>query len=139
MARYAMQHKVTTPKKLEGFDLEGYAFAPAASSPTALFSAAGPTMSTTVAMTSNHPRIAPMDRRPGPGRATAPNRCCKSMKTSGWNEDVAIDAMETTLRGHLNEQAVAQRPAAVVKVPEPDIDDSPLYLDAGDRRVACCR
>ena len=33
MARYAVQHKVATPKKLEGFDLEGYAFHPAASSP----------------------------------------------------------------------------------------------------------
>jgi prolyl 4-hydroxylase len=32
----------------------------------------------------------------------------QSMKTSGWDEDVAIDAMEQHLRGHLNEQAVAQ-------------------------------
>ena len=31
MARYAAQHKVKTPKQLEGFDLHGYAFAPAAS------------------------------------------------------------------------------------------------------------
>ena len=31
MARYAAQHRVATPKRLEGFDLEGYAFAPAAS------------------------------------------------------------------------------------------------------------
>ena len=31
MARYAITHKVTTPRKLEGFDLEGYAFAPDAS------------------------------------------------------------------------------------------------------------
>ena len=36
MARYAVQHKVATPKKLEGFDLEGYAFHPAASSPERL-------------------------------------------------------------------------------------------------------
>lgn len=28
MARYAIQHKVATPKGLTGFDLEGYAFAP---------------------------------------------------------------------------------------------------------------
>ena len=60
----------------------------------------------------------------------------QSMKTSGWDEDVAIDAMETTLRGHLNEQAVAQGLPPSSKVPEPDIADSPLYLDAGDRRVA---
>jgi cytoplasmic iron level regulating protein YaaA (DUF328/UPF0246 family) len=31
MARYAAQHRVATPKRLEGFDLEGYVFAPAAS------------------------------------------------------------------------------------------------------------
>ena len=28
MARYAAQHKIASPQKLEGFDLEGYAFAP---------------------------------------------------------------------------------------------------------------
>jgi prolyl 4-hydroxylase len=59
----------------------------------------------------------------------------QSMLASGWNEDVAIEAMETTLRGHLEEQAVAQGlpPAAVV--PDPKLEESPLYLDAGDRRV----
>lgn len=36
MARYAIQHGVTTPRKLEGFDLEGYAFDAAASSPERL-------------------------------------------------------------------------------------------------------
>ena len=36
MARYAAQHKLATPKRLEGFDLEGYAFAPAASEPDRL-------------------------------------------------------------------------------------------------------
>ena len=35
-AMRAAQHKVATPKKLEGFDLEGYAFAPAASEPDRL-------------------------------------------------------------------------------------------------------
>ncbi|MDO5693220.1 MAG: peroxide stress protein YaaA [Pseudomonadota bacterium] len=36
MARHAAQHQVDTPKKLEGFDLDGYAFAPAASEPDRL-------------------------------------------------------------------------------------------------------
>lgn len=36
MARYAIQHGVTTPRKLEGFDLEGYAFDAAASAPERL-------------------------------------------------------------------------------------------------------
>jgi cytoplasmic iron level regulating protein YaaA (DUF328/UPF0246 family) len=36
MARYAIEHKVKTPKGLEGFDLEGYALAPAVSQPDRL-------------------------------------------------------------------------------------------------------
>ncbi len=36
MARYAVQQRVTTPRKLEGFDLDGYAFEPAASEPDRL-------------------------------------------------------------------------------------------------------
>lgn len=60
----------------------------------------------------------------------------QSMKASGWDEEVAIEAMESTLRGHLDRQAEAQGLPPSVPVPEPDIADSPLYLDAGDRRVA---
>lgn len=36
MARWAAQHRVATPRRLEGFDLEGYAFVPAASQPERL-------------------------------------------------------------------------------------------------------
>ncbi|MBK6926277.1 MAG: peroxide stress protein YaaA [Comamonadaceae bacterium] len=36
MARYATQHRISTPKKLEAFDLEGYAFAASASEPDRL-------------------------------------------------------------------------------------------------------
>ncbi len=36
MARYAIQHRIKTPAKLEGFDLEGYAYAPEASTPDKL-------------------------------------------------------------------------------------------------------
>ena len=36
MARYAITHRIATPQRLEGFDLEGYAFAPAASEPQRL-------------------------------------------------------------------------------------------------------
>lgn len=60
----------------------------------------------------------------------------QSMKASGWEEEVAIEAMESTLRGHLDRQAQAQGLPAAVPVPEPDIADSPLYLDGGDRRVS---
>jgi prolyl 4-hydroxylase len=59
----------------------------------------------------------------------------KSMLDSGWNEDIAIEAMETTLRGHLEQKAVEQDLPVAVPVPEPPLDESPLYLDAGDRQV----
>jgi prolyl 4-hydroxylase len=59
----------------------------------------------------------------------------KSMLASGWQEEVAIEAMETTLRGHLEQQAVAQGLPPAVAVPDPQLDESPLYIDAGDRRV----
>jgi len=36
MARYAIIHRIETPRRLEAFDLEGYAFAPAASQPDRL-------------------------------------------------------------------------------------------------------
>ena len=60
----------------------------------------------------------------------------QSMKSSGWDEEVAVDAMESTLRGHLDEQAAARGVPPAVPVPEPALADAPLYLDGGDRRVA---
>jgi prolyl 4-hydroxylase len=59
----------------------------------------------------------------------------KSMLASGWSEDVAVQAMEGTLRGHLNEQAVQSGLPPAVQVPDPRLDESPLYIDAGDRQV----
>jgi prolyl 4-hydroxylase len=58
-----------------------------------------------------------------------------SMLASGWQEDVAIEAMESTLRGHLEQQAVAQGLPPAVRVPDPQLDESPLYIDTGDSRV----
>lgn len=60
----------------------------------------------------------------------------KAMMASGWTEEVAIEAMESTLRGHLESQAVSQGLPPAVPVPEPQLAESPLYLDAGDRQVA---
>jgi prolyl 4-hydroxylase len=59
----------------------------------------------------------------------------KSMLASGWAEDVAVEAMESTLRGHLEQNAVASGLPVAVDVPDLQLDDSPLYVDAGDRQV----
>jgi prolyl 4-hydroxylase len=60
----------------------------------------------------------------------------KSMLESGWNEDVAIDALETTLRDHLQAQQARAALPQGVPVPQLAVDDSPLYLDLEDRRVS---
>ncbi len=59
----------------------------------------------------------------------------KAMLASGWQEDVAVDALESTLRDHLEQKAVQQGLPAALPVPEPQLDESPLYLDGGDRQV----
>ncbi|MBV8619018.1 MAG: 2OG-Fe(II) oxygenase [Curvibacter sp.] len=60
----------------------------------------------------------------------------KAMLDSGWQEDVAIQAMETTLSDHLEAQALQQGLPPRSAVPEPDLDESPLCIDAGDREVS---
>jgi prolyl 4-hydroxylase len=59
------------------------------------------------------------------------------MKASGWREDVAIAALEDTLRGFLDERAKAAQLPAPVPVPDPLPADSgiPSVLQAGDREV----
>ena len=42
----------------------------------------------------------------------------QAMKASGWDEAVAIEAMESTLRAHLDEQAAAQALPPAVPVPD---------------------
>ncbi len=59
----------------------------------------------------------------------------KAMLAAGWQEDVAVEALEATLRGHLEAQALQQGLPPALKVPDADLDESPLYLDGGDRRV----
>ncbi|CAN5449001.1 2OG-Fe(II) oxygenase [soil metagenome] len=64
-----------------------------------------------------------------------PETVLKSMVDSGWQEDVALEAMEGTLKEHLNTVAVEQGLPSAVPVPDPSLGESALYLDAGDRRV----
>ena len=59
----------------------------------------------------------------------------KAMLASGWNEEIAAEAMESTLRDHLEGQARADGLPPAVRVPDPPLEESPLYLDGGDRKV----
>ncbi len=64
-----------------------------------------------------------------------PESVLAAMRASGWQEDVAIDAIETTLSNFLAEHAKAAGLPVAVPVPGPDLSESPLWLDAGDRQV----
>lgn len=68
-----------------------------------------------------------------------PEDVLAAMKASGWDEDVAVEAMESTLRDRL-EQLTGRRDAEPqlppgVPVPEPLPEGSPTVLQAGDREV----
>ena len=67
-----------------------------------------------------------------------PEDVLASMQTSGWQEDVAIAAMEATLQPFAQGQPGAAAAAALppaVRVPEPALSGSPSRLWAGDRHV----
>jgi prolyl 4-hydroxylase len=68
-----------------------------------------------------------------------PEQVLESMMKSGWQEDIAIKALEETLRGHLTEQAKvnALTPHEALPVPVPDapIADSPSKIRVLDRDV----
>jgi len=64
-----------------------------------------------------------------------PEAVLEAMRASGWQADVAIDALEATLTGVLAEHARAAGMPLQVPVPGPDLSESPLWLDAGDRQV----
>jgi prolyl 4-hydroxylase len=57
-----------------------------------------------------------------------PDEVLKSMMASGWDEDVALAALEDTLSGFLKEHAKANGLPAPVPVPEPDLLDAPNSL-----------
>jgi prolyl 4-hydroxylase len=74
----------------------------------------------------------------------APETVLAAMRASGWDEDVALDALEETLRDFLAQRAqalaVASAPTEVlpptVPVPAPSLHGSPNVLDVGDRSVS---
>jgi prolyl 4-hydroxylase len=64
-----------------------------------------------------------------------PEAVLQAMRASGWDEGVAIDALEQTLRDHLAEHARQNNLPEPSVVPEPDLRESPATLWAGDREV----
>jgi prolyl 4-hydroxylase len=65
----------------------------------------------------------------------APEAVLKSMLASGWNEDVAVAALEDTLNGFLAGHAQANGLPPPVVVPEPVLVEGAVALQAGDREV----
>ena len=66
-----------------------------------------------------------------------PEDIIASMVKSGWEEGIAFDALEATLRERLDSVAAARQALPEpVKVPEPVLDGAPTMLQAGDRRVS---
>lgn len=64
-----------------------------------------------------------------------PEAVLDAMKTSGWHEDVALDALETVLGSLLKEHAQVEPLPPPNRVPEPALADSPATLWAHDREV----
>jgi prolyl 4-hydroxylase len=64
-----------------------------------------------------------------------PDVVLKSMTDSGWQEDVALAAMEESLHGFLKDHAKANGLPEPSVVPEPLLLDSPSTIMAGDREV----
>ncbi|MDP4300585.1 2OG-Fe(II) oxygenase [Leptothrix discophora] len=64
-----------------------------------------------------------------------PEAVLTSMREAGWQEDVAVAALEETLSAHLAEQGLsADLPPGSV-VPEPSLDGAPVHVEAAGRRV----
>ena len=64
-----------------------------------------------------------------------PDVVLKSMLDSGWQEDVALSAIEQTLRGFLETHAKENGLPVPVPVPEPDLTDAPSTVRTSDREV----
>jgi prolyl 4-hydroxylase len=65
----------------------------------------------------------------------SPDAVLQAMKHSGWDEDVALAALEHTLEGFLAEHTRLQRHPPAVPVPEPDLAQSPATLRLPDGQV----
>jgi len=64
-----------------------------------------------------------------------PDQVLAAMVSSGWDRDVAVQALEETLEQHLAEDAQARGLPEPTRVPEPDLTDGRPVLRAADRDV----
>lgn len=64
-----------------------------------------------------------------------PEDVLQSMRTSGWDDDTALNALETTLEDFLKDHAQANTLPPPVPVPTPDLTGSPAVVHALDRDV----
>lgn len=65
-----------------------------------------------------------------------PEEVLKSMMASGWEEDVALSALEDTLAGFLKDHAKANNLPEPSRVPEPPIFEAPNSLVVDGHEVA---
>jgi prolyl 4-hydroxylase len=64
-----------------------------------------------------------------------PEAVLQSMQASGWDEEIALNALEETLRGFLDQRAKSEVLPPPVPVPEPALERSPSLLRLPDREV----
>lgn len=65
-----------------------------------------------------------------------PEAVLSSMRASGWDEETALDALESTLSDFLAQKAKEAELPPPVPVPDPDLTGSPTIIHAGDRDVS---
>ncbi len=65
-----------------------------------------------------------------------PEDVLESMTKAGWEVDVAVAALESTVRDYLKDHAKASGVPPPVDVPDPDLGESPAVIDVGDRLVS---
>lgn len=64
-----------------------------------------------------------------------PETILQVMEESGWNQDVAVVAIESTLKQHVANRKKPVMLPPELEVPEPRLTGAPLHVDAGDRQV----
>lgn len=69
------------------------------------------------------------------GAGRSPQEVLEAMLAQGWNEQDAIDAIETVVREHVERRAAAQGMPPAHQVPSPVGFNDAAAIEAGDRQV----